>query len=457
MTQKWNLQDIRPAEPKQPRRVIAKETLHKTISRTPANGNGNNGYNLNNKISEGDGNDEDTGTIVIKDNKKTNRFNFTLVAVAIIVLLGGAIGLSMFFSKTTLTVFPESREPNVNAEFVAYPDKRSGMLNYEIMTLDDTGERQVKASGQQQVEEQAKGFIEIIKTTPGTERLIKNTRFRSPEGFIFRIQESVVVPGSLKDASGTLVPGTIRAEVFADAVGQEYNLPSGTKFDIPGFKDSNLTELYNGIRAENREAFTGGFNGPRFIIDENELSTARQSLQMELRDKLLSQIDAKKPADFVAFDDAVTFTYNQLPTVQFGDNLVTIREQAVLQLPLFKHTDLASFLAKETITTYAQEPVRIRNIDDLKFSYTDSSVSSANIANLPSLTFNIVGKPLLVWEYNSDQLQKDLAGKPMTALQTVLPGYPGIVNADITGKPFWKRSFPSESKDINIIEIIKVN
>ncbi len=451
MTQKWNLQDIRPAEPKQPRRVIAKEIVHKTVSRNP--NNENSGFSINNNNNKES--DEDTGTIIIKDNKKTNNFNFILVGLAIVVLLGGAISLSLFLSKTTLTIFPESQEPNVNAEFVAYPDKRSGMLTYEIMTLDDTGERQVKASGQQQVEEQAKGFIEIIKTTPGTERLIKNTRFRSPEGLIFRIQESVVVPGALKDVGGTLVPGMIRAEVFADAIGPEYNLPIGTKFDVPGFKDSNLTELYNGIHAENREAFTGGFNGPRFIIDDNELSTARQSLQMELRDKLLSKIDAQKPADFVAFDEAVTFTYNQLPTVQFGDNLVTIREQAVLQLPLFKHSDLASFLAQETITTYSQEPVRIRNIDDLKFSYSDSNISSTNIANLPSLTFNIVGKPLLVWEYNSEQLQKDLAGKPMTAITTVLPGYPGIKNADITGKPFWKRSFPADPKDINIIESLK--
>ena len=81
------------------------------------------------------------------------------------------------FSKTTLTVFPEYREPVVNADFIAYPDRRENSLSYEILTIDDIGERQVQATGEEYVESQAKGVIEIIKTTPGSERLIKNTRF----------------------------------------------------------------------------------------------------------------------------------------------------------------------------------------------------------------------------------------------------------------------------------------
>jgi hypothetical protein len=444
MTQKWNLQDIRPAEVRQPRKVVTREVPHKIINRPTSD------------FKDDTNENEDVGTIVIRDKKKTNRFNFVWVGVLALFLVGGIFGASAFLSKITLTVFPEFKEPNVNAEFMAYPDRRDGMLTYEIMTLDQTGERQVKASGQENVESQAKGFIEIIKTTPGSERLIKNTRFRSTDGLIFRIQESVVVPGAMKDSGGALVPGSIRAEVFADAVGSEYNLSAGTKFDVPGFKDSNLTELYNSIHAENREAFAGGFKGPKFKIDDNELSTAKQSLQMELRDSLLAKIESEKPADFVVFKDAVAITYNDLPTVEYGENLVTIRVQAVLQLPLFKHSDFASFIAKETIPTYGQEPVRIRNVEDLKFSYVDSNTSSSNIANMTSLTFNVVGKPLIVWEYNSEQLQKDLAGKQMTAISTVLSGHTGIKSASITGKPFWARSFPDDPIKINIVESIEV-
>ena len=444
MTQKWNLQDIRPTEVRQPRKVVTREVPHKVNNRPTPNFQNHNSGNE----------DEEVGRTLVKDKKKTSRFNFTTIGILAVIIIGLIFAATTFLSKVTLTIFPEFKEPNVNAEFTAFPDRREGALTYEIMTLEQSGERQVRASGQENVQSQAKGFIEIVKITPGSERLIKNTRFRSPNGLIYRIQESVVVPGATTDSGGQLVPGTIRAEVFADAIGEEYNLPPGNKFDIPGFKDSGLTNLYESIYAENKEAFTGGYNGPKFMIDDNELSTAKQSLQTELRDSLLAKIESEKPADFVVFKDAVAISYNDLPTVEAGQDMVTIKVQAVLQLPLFKHGDFASFIARETIPTYDQEPVRIRNAEELKFSYTDSNISSSNIANLPALTFSIVGKPLIVWEYNAEQLQKDLAGKQMTAITTVLSGYTGIKDARITGKPFWARSFPEEPTKINIVESI---
>jgi hypothetical protein len=441
MTQKWNLQDIRPSEPRRRRVSPQQGTLEINEQRRPTAARTEQSF-------------DDVDTLSIRDGNKDRKFNFGLIIGIVCLVVGGLFGLSFLISKTTLTVYPEFNEPTVNAEFIAYPEKRAGQLSYEIMTITEEGERQVKANGQEEASEQATGYIEIIKSTPGTERLIKNTRFRSPDGLIFRIQESVVVPGAVKDSSGNLVPGTIRAEVFAENAGQEYNLPAGTRFDVPGFKESNLTELYNAIYAENRDPFTGGFKGPRFIIDENELATEQQSLQVELRNKLLSRIDSERPADFVSFLGAVAVTYNSLPTIQFGDNLVTIREQAVLQIPLFRTDDFASFIAEETIPTYSGDPVRITNLSDLTFAYPDASTNASNIANATALNFTILGKPQVVWQFDAEQLKSGLAGKSLTAITTVLTGHPGIKEAKITGKPFWKRSFPENKDDIQVIEVI---
>ena len=203
MTKKWNLQDIRPAQPRRPK-----------PSNTPTTDMRSDSYK-----SEL-GSDEELPSIVIEDGNKKSRNRLILSVLLFIAIVGIAIGLSAFLSKTELVIYPEFRQPNISAEFIAYPDKRSGSLSYEIMTLETTGESQVKASGQIQVEEQTIGIIEILKTTSGAERLIKNTRFRSPEGLIFRIQESVVVPGAVKDSSGATIPGTIQAEVFAEEAGE---------------------------------------------------------------------------------------------------------------------------------------------------------------------------------------------------------------------------------------------
>jgi len=436
MSQKWNLQDIRPVDTKR------RQSMERPLVVT-----------ANQKDDLGESHDE-TATIVIKNGKKENKRKYVLFGIVIIILTVAIFSLSAILSKTTLTVFPEFQEPVVNAEFTAYPDRREGSLSYEVITIDTTGEKQVAASGEEYVESQAKGFIEIIKTTPGTERLIKNTRFRSTDGLIFRIQESVVIPGAIKDGSGALVPGTIRAEVFADTVGQEYNLPANTKFNIPGFEESKLTELYNSIYAVNKDSFTGGYKGQKFLINDAELSTARQELQLQLRDTLLTRIQTEKPAGFTTFKNSVALTFNPLPTVSYGENLVTIREQAVLQMPLFKEDDFAAFLAKETISTYNREPVRIVNVDTLEFTYSDITTNSTNIANLTSIVFKVVGKPTIVSEFNAEQLKNDLAGKAKTSISTVLTAHPGIKSARVSSKPFWKRSFPDKPEDIVIVEVI---
>lgn len=436
MSQKWNLQDIRPAEPRRKQIQQKVDSLNETIR--PA-------------MSER----ENIPSIIIENGSKKETSRLIISIVLFVVIVGGAIGLSAFLGKTELTVYPEYREPNINAEFTAYPDKRENALSYEIMTLEATSESQVKASGQTQVEEQAIGVIEIIKTTPGAERLIKNTRFQTEKGLVYRIKESVVVPGSIKDEGGAMVPGTIRAEVFADSVGEEYNLPAGTTFEIPGFKEGGFIDLYNAITARNPEPITGGFKGPQFQINEAELSTARQALQIELRDNLLSRISNEKPADFIAFQEAVAITYNQLPAVEYGQDLVTIREQAILQIPLFQSSEFGSFLAKEAVTTYEGGSVRVDDPSALSFRYTTPTTSSSVIANEPSLTFNLTGKPLLIWEYDIEKLKSGLAGLPKTAVKNAVAGFQGVKGAKVHITPFWKRDFPKDTAKIIVTEELK--
>lgn len=441
MAQKWNLQDIRPAEPR--RRQIPQQAVPppRPASESP-------------DLRE---TREDIPNVVISDGTKKSNKNMLIGIVLFVVIIGGAIGLSALLGKTELTVYPEHREPNISAEFTAYPDKRDNALSYEIMTLESTSESQVKASGQQQVEEQAKGKIEIIKTTPGAERLIKNTRFRSANGLIFRIQESVVVPGSVKDTSGASVPGTIQVEVFADESGEEYNLAAGTKFDIPGFQENGFDELHKAITAVNREPLQGGFSGPQFKIDDNELSTARQALQVQLRDTLLARIEAEKPNDFIAFPGSIALTFNQLPAVEYGSDLVTIREQAILQIPLFHKTEIAMYLAKEAVATYEGGPVRIDDPKAITFAYSNPTTSSSVIANEPSLTFSLTGKPMLIWEYDVESLKKDLAGLQKTAVNNVISAYKGIEVARVHITPFWQRAFPENPDEIIVIESLQEN
>lgn len=438
MEKKWNLQDIQPATPRKRRRVVDEADL--TPSRPKQ------------EITE-----EHDGTmrIDIEDGNAKKRSHLVIALVVFFVIVGLGFVFSFLMAGAEITVYPRNREPNVNATFTAYRTPQVGELTYEIMTLEADGERQVAATGKEEVQEQAAGKIIIYNETSGTERLKKNTRFETESGLIFKITESAVVPGARTNNAGELVPGSIQAEVFADAMGEEYNLDTKTKLRIPGYKEGGYTELYESVYAENPEPITGGFSGMKFIIDDQELETEKQRLQTELRNALLSRIESEAPAGFVIFDEAVTFTYQSLPAVEYGENLATIKEKALLQIPMFEKDAFAKYIAAATVPGYEQLPVRIEDPEAFTFKYTNATTSASDIGNLDSLSFTLTGKPLIVWTYDEGKLKTDIMGKSSTALNTVLGGYPAIEKGRATIRPFWKRSFPDKLEDITIIEIVE--
>lgn len=434
MSQKWNLQDIRPTKPQKhptPTQPLEKRSRPAEATRENA---------------------DETMSIAVGDGRK--RKNKTLIyalVVFVVIIAGGAIA-SILMGGAELTVFPRYREPNVHATFEARLMPRSDELSYEIMSLEAEGERQVTATGQEEVSTQAEGTIFIYNTfTNEPMRLVTNTRFESPEGLIFKIKDPAVVPGYTLDDSGAKVPGVTTAEVFAEQSGEDYNI-GPSRFTVPGFAGE---PEFDGVYAESVESFSGGFEGMRFIIDEDEKLTAQQALQLELRNSLLERVPQEKPSGFYAFDGAVTFTYESLPAVEYGENLATIKQRVVLRIPLFDEKEFASFIAQAAIPGYENEQVRIDDVSKLTFEYTHPTTSVSDISAQTGLTFDLSGRPLIIWEYDEGKLKTDLLGANKTALTTILAGYPAIERAEAVIRPFWKTSFPTDMDDITVVETIE--
>ena len=435
MTQKWNLQDIRPATPRKRRTPAESKVV------TPQRSL---------EVPQDDA-EEAMSIRIVDGNKKKGKGLIIAIAIFIVVVAGGLLA-SALMSGAEVTVYPKHREPTVNATFVAKKMAQADELAYEVMTLEAEGERQVSATGEEMVTEQTTGTIFIYnKQQADPIRLVTNTRFESPEGLIYKISDPAIVPGYTTDENGQIVPGVTTAEVYADEAGEQYNI-GPSRFTVPGFKGE---PEFENIYAESTSNFTGGFNGMKFIIDDAELQTAQQALRTELRNSLLERVDAEKPAGFVVYKDAVTFTYESLPSVAYGDNLATIKEKVLLRIPMFKEDDFANFIAQATVPGYDGAQVRITDPLVMTFSYTGATTSASDISNMTELSFNLGGKPQIVWTYDAEKLKADLLNANKTALTSVLGGYPAIEKANAVIRPFWKTKFPTAIDEIQIIEVIE--
>src|SRR3989338_412417 len=193
--------------------------------------------------------------------RRPRRFGRAFKWTLAVVLFGGlSLLLSAFFAGATVTVYPRTATVEVPARLEARLNAPLNALAYETFTVTRSATTATPATGTKTVSRQASGIITILNSySSASQRLIANTRFEAPDGKIYRIRDSITVPGSTKKADGTLTAGTIIATIYADSPGEAYNRSAATTFVIPGFKGD---PRYNGFSAVSKGAISGGYIGP---------------------------------------------------------------------------------------------------------------------------------------------------------------------------------------------------
>jgi hypothetical protein len=372
---------------------------------------------------------------------RRNLMNFNkkslYIAGGVLGVIALAIIITSIFHSALVTVMPHTATSALNGDFVAKKTPAANELGYQAITVDQTGSETVKATGQKQVSTRASGTITIFNNySSAVQRLIKNTRFATPEGLIFRISDSVTVPGK----KGT-IPGSIDATVVADEAGTTYNV--GLKdFTIPGFKGD---PRYSTFYARSKTPLAGGFVGVQKIVSDADRAKAKADIESKIHDDLIKQITAKRSADTIIYDSAYTVEYKMLPDEVIAADQVSIKEQGTLSAAAFDKKALSSALARTLIPGYKGDVVTIPLASAFVFTPKDFKPATAD-----SISFHLSGTAAFEWVYDEVALKNALKGQPRSNTQAVIGKFPMIEKADISIRPFWSRSFPSSVDKITI-------
>lgn len=391
--------------------------------------------------------DFDYNTTYNNGIKKNKVSHFALWFVAIIVVIALILAFSLIFSGAKLNITPKQNNTIVDAQFAAAINADAEEFPYEIMMIEKTDSKKIAATGREEIEEKASGKIVIFNNfNSSSQRLIKNTRFETPEGLIYRINKSVVVPGQ-KIESGETVPGSVEVTVYADEAGDKYNIEL-TDFTIPGFKGS---PRFDDFYARSKTAMTGGFAGEKLTASPEDLAQAKTEIHTELRKQLMNEASSQKPDEFYLFEDMIFVEFKSVGSAESG-NEVEITEKATLYGVLFNKEKFAGHIAKNTIATFDDEPVEISDISTLTIKVLNKTDSRP--WEEEEFEFIVNGNAHIVWTFNEEKLKEDLAGRAKAALPTVLSGYPSIDKVEAVLRPFWKRSFPDKVGKIKIEKVV---
>lgn len=379
--------------------------------------------------------------------RKPRSSGFALWFVSGIAIIALVLAFSILFSDAKISVTPKQNKTFVDAQFTATlgaGDAETGKLAYEIMTIEKTGSKKISASGKEKIEEKASGRIVIFNDfNTSSQRLIKNTRFETPEGLIYRIDKSVVVPGQ-KIENGEKVPGSIEVTVYADTAGEKFNIGL-TDFTIPGFSGS---PRFDKFYARSKTPMTGGFIGEKLTADPADVEKARSEIRADLKAQLLNEAFSQNHDEFYLFEDAIFVEFEPQPQIETGGDEVEVIEKATLYGVLFNKEKFAGHIAKNTLAAFDEGTVLIADISTLTVSAIDKE--NARPWEDGEFKFSVNGNARIVWTFDEEKLKRDLAGRAKAALATILPGYPSIEKAEVILRPFWKRSFPEKTSKIKI-------
>lgn len=362
-----------------------------------------------------------------------------LGAIIVVVSAIGGLLLSTLFAGAVVTVTPREAEVTVPPTLNAQPNAPVGTLSYEVMTVTRSASTTVQATGSKEVSKTASGSITIYNLFSTEEqRLIANTRFEAPDGKIYRVRTSVVVPGM----NGS-TPGTAVATVFADTAGAAYNRAEKTRFTIPGFKgDPRYEKFY----AEG--VISGGYVGPEPTVAAADLTKAREALQQGLAQAAQSTLGSQIPAGYMPVPGTIQVTYSEISQSPGQGNTAVLGQSATMSAAIISQEVLANVIAKQRVQGYGGEPIGFKDA-------TSVIVSAATSTKLSDgrLTVNLQGTPTLVWKYDVEKLVSSLVGKNKADFKAIVDTFGAAISrADAKIWPFWQTSFPDDRSKIKVEE-----
>lgn len=377
-------------------------------------------------------------------SKKAKNKHFIFGGAAVVLIVAFVFFAMTIFASANVLIIPKSQDVAVSMDMVGTIEAREDSVRYEVLKLSKSKAVSLPATEEEMVEIKAHGKIVVynnFSTEP--QRLIARTRFESPEGLIYRIAESIIVPGqTMKE--GVISPGSIETEVFADEAGEKYNIKK-TDFTIPGFK--NDPSRYKNFYARSSTDMEEGFVGKKKVVSEDQKKAAIQNLDEEIRLDLEKELLSKVPEGLVLLPGAFIYDSRNLPQTEESASVVISQEGTSYAIMLNK-SDLSKKITDQYIKDYPEWENIKSTVYDFSSLVMDSK--SSRIEANDKIEFRISGKAQILADINTDLVSQKLAGMSRREITKLLDEFAGISSITTTIRPIWKQSFPKNPLKINV-------
>jgi hypothetical protein len=329
-----------------------------------------------------------------------------------------------------LKVSASSGTTAVNSDFNQIPGQRFKDQKEEAGVFPVTGQKDVV--------QKASGRITIFNETFSAQRLVATTRFKSPEGLIFRIPQTITVPPATK-AGPEIVPGSIESIVSADRPGAEYNI-APARFTIPGFEG---TPKFDEFYARSGKPMTGGLIGPAKVVTEEDFALAQETLTKSVRDAIIHSLKSQS-GGLKILDSAAVKMETPRASAKVGE------AAEALQMSIKGAVDTIAFRESDVVELIGDF---VSKKDGLELLTKDLKINYANLAagaDGTLVSFDVQINGWAAAKIDKDAIQKDVAGMNGKSIRSYFERIKEVESARVILSPFWVRNIPKDPEKISI-------
>ncbi len=373
-------------------------------------------------------------------NTRTSSSKNRLLFVAFLCLIGLFFAVSILFWKATIIVHPKIGEFTLNTKLLAAKDPSISNLPFELVVISGVEEGRVKTGEEQEYNDVAEGvavLYNLYSTIP--QKIAVDTRLEGSNGKIYKTREATTIPPITFDG----FPGAVEVTIYANEAGEEYNSPP-LDFKILGFKG---TPKYESFYGRSKTAIQGGLKGRLRTVSEVNKAATFSSLETTLKAKLFKKISDQIPEGFVLFPGAVSFRVEEEKVIPSVGEESEVSVSGTLSGMLFKEDDLTKKIAEMLLPEYDGSELYVENINNLKFTF---SAAENLFWDSDKASFTLSGNVKLIWKVAGESIIPEVIGKKKSDMEKVLLEHPNIESLDLSIRPFWKKTLPIESKNIEV-------
>jgi hypothetical protein len=381
---------------------------------------------------------------------KMKKITFLFIFLGLIIVAG--LGIYLIVPKATISITMREEQKSFDVE--AKGDISASHIDFEkiiiparIIEAEDSLVSDFTTSGKNASNQKAKGSVTIYNEfSSASQSLVSATRILSTDGKLFRLVKGVTVPGTT-EVNGSVQPGAIKADVIADAPGEEYNI-GPSSFTIPGFQGS---AKYEKFYAKSTEAMLGGGSkstGGLASVSETDIANARKKTENDLTVKMEKGARDKMKEGEIFLKEAeektVIESFSSVRIGEVSDNFkYTAKEK--LKLMVFLESDLKlaikkNFEAKKELADIDQTTIEL-----------DYGGSTPNFG-AGTIEIKAFAKFSSKSEIDREKLKQELLGKNVEQVKELIGSYSKIKNIDIEFWPdFLINKIPSFKQRVEII------